>query len=118
MINASRSIASLETPLSGDRDANSMAELMEDGDNEGPEQTTINRALQESIDEALSTLDEREAEIIRHRFGLRGVQRLSLKEIGDRYKLTKERIRQIEKRALSRLQHPSRSQKLESYVLG
>ena len=118
VINASRSIASLETPLSGDRDANSMAELMEDGDNEGPEQTTINRALQESIDEALSTLDEREAEIIRHRFGLRGVQRLSLKEIGDRYKLTKERIRQIEKRALSRLQHPSRSQKLESYVSG
>jgi RNA polymerase primary sigma factor len=118
VINASRTIASLESPLSSDSDANSMSELMEDSDNVGPEQTMINRALQESIGEALSTLDEREAEIIRYRFGLAGVQRLSLKEIGDRYKLTKERIRQIEKRALSRLQHPSRSQKLESYVTG
>ena len=118
VINASRTIASLESPLSSDNDANSMSELMEDSDNVGPEQTMINRALQESIGEALSTLDEREAEIIRYRFGLAGVQRLSLKEIGDRYKLTKERIRQIEKRALSRLQHPSRSQKLESYVTG
>jgi len=118
VINASRTIASLESPLSSDKDANSMSELMEDNDNVSPEQTMINRALQESIGEALSTLDEREAEIIRYRFGLEGVQRLSLKEIGDRYKLTKERIRQIEKRAISRLQHPSRSQKLESYVTG
>ena len=118
VINASKTIASLESPLSSDKDANTMFELMEDNDNVGPEQTMINRALQESIGEALSTLDEREAEIIRYRFGLEGVQRLSLKEIGDRYKLTKERIRQIEKRAISRLQHPSRSQKLESFVTG
>ena len=118
VINASKTIASLESPLSSDKDANTMFELMEDNDNVGPEQTMINRALQESIGEALSTLDEREAEIIRYRFGLEGMQRLSLKEIGDRYKLTKERIRQIEKRAISRLQHPSRSQKLESFVTG
>jgi RNA polymerase primary sigma factor len=118
VINASKSIASLESPLSADRDANSMAELMEDSDHESPEQTMINRALQESIEEALSTLDEREAEIIRYRFGLDGTQRLSLKEIGDKYQLTKERIRQIEKRAINRLQHPSRSQKLESFVRG
>jgi RNA polymerase primary sigma factor len=96
VINASKSIASLESPLSADRDANSMAELMEDSDHESPEQTMINRALQESIEEALSTL----------------------KEIGDKYQLTKERIRQIEKRAINRLQHPSRSQKLESFVRG
>ena len=118
VINASKSIASLESPLSSDKDANSIEELMEDSDNEGPEHATINRALQESITEALSTLDEREAEIIRYRFGLDGAQRLSLKEIGDKYQLTKERIRQIEKRAISRLQHPSRSQKLESFVRG
>jgi RNA polymerase primary sigma factor len=118
VMNASKSIASLESPLSADRDANSMAELMEDSDHESPEQTMINRALQESIEEALSTLDEREAEIIRYRFGLDGTQRLSLKEIGDKYQLTKERIRQIEKRAINRLQHPSRSQKLESFVRG
>jgi RNA polymerase primary sigma factor len=118
VLNASKTIASLEAPLSSNKDANSITELMEDSENESPEQTTINNALQESITEALSTLDDREAQIIKYRFGLEGVQRLSLKEIGDRFQLTKERIRQIEKRAISRLQHPSRSGKLESYVRG
>lgn len=118
VLNASKTIASLEAPLSSDKDANSITELMEDSENDSPEQTTINSALQESITEALSTLDDREAQIIKYRFGLEGVQRLSLKEIGDKFQLTKERIRQIEKRAISRLQHPSRSNKLESYVRG
>jgi RNA polymerase primary sigma factor len=64
----------------------------------------------------LETLNRKEAEIIRFRFGLGETAPMSLKEIGDRFNLTTERIRQIEKKALKRLQHPSRKRLLESYV--
>ena len=64
----------------------------------------------------LNTLSGKEADIIQYRFGLNGKRPMSLKEIGNRYKLTKERIRQIEKKALKRLQHPSRSHTLRSYL--
>jgi RNA polymerase primary sigma factor len=64
----------------------------------------------------LETLEQKEADIIRFRYGLGDRSPLSLKEIGDRFNLTKERIRQIEKKALKRLQHPIRQQVLEAYV--
>jgi RNA polymerase primary sigma factor len=64
----------------------------------------------------LSTLNRKEADIIRFRFGLGKNVPMSLKEVGDRFNLTKERIRQIEKKALKRLQHPARKRLLESYV--
>jgi RNA polymerase primary sigma factor len=64
----------------------------------------------------LDTLDKKEAEVIRFRYGLGNKAPLSLKEIGDRFDLTKERIRQIEKKALKRLQHPARRKVLETYV--
>jgi RNA polymerase primary sigma factor len=64
----------------------------------------------------LETLNKKEADIIRYRYGLGNRVPMSLKEIGDRFNLTKERIRQIEKKALKRLQHPSRQRILESYV--
>jgi RNA polymerase primary sigma factor len=116
LINASRDIASLESPLSADKDANTISDLMEDNKGEDPEQVTINRNLQESIHEVLATLSEKEYRIIKYRFGLDGERPHSLKEIGDKYNLTKERIRQIEKKAISRLRHPSRKKMLESYV--
>ena len=64
----------------------------------------------------LRSLTEKEAEILQYRFGLNGKIPLSLKEVGDRFRLTKERIRQIEKKAIRRLRHPTRSQFLEAYV--
>jgi RNA polymerase primary sigma factor len=68
------------------------------------------------IEAVLDTLNHKEAEIIRFRYGLGKRAPMSLREIGDHFNLTKERIRQIEKKALKRLQHPSRKRLLESYV--
>ena len=116
LINASKEFVSLETPLSSDKDANTISDLMEDTKGADPEEVLIDRTLQESIEEVLSTLTEKESNVIKYRFGLNGERPHSLKEIGDKYNLTKERIRQIEKKAISRLRHPSRSQKLRSYV--
>ena len=116
LINASKEFVSLETPLSSDKDANTISDLMEDTKGADPEEVLIDQTLQDSIEKVLSTLTEKESNVIRYRFGLNGERPHSLKEIGDKYNLTKERIRQIEKKAISRLRHPSRSQKLKSYV--
>jgi len=116
LINASKEFVSLETPLSSDKDANTISDLMEDTKGADPEEVLIDRTLQESIEQVLSTLTAKESDVIKYRFGLNGERPHSLKEIGDKYNLTKERIRQIEKKAISRLRHPSRSQKLKSYM--
>ena len=116
LINASKEFVSLETPLSSDKDANTISDLMEDTKGADPERILIDSTLQDSIKHVLSTLTEKEANVIKYRFGLNGERPHSLKEIGDKYNLTKERIRQIEKKAISRLRHPTRSQKLQSYI--
>jgi len=116
LVNNSRDLVSLETPVYDERDSSVLGDFIEDKNYVQPEALTIERALKEDINQVLTTLTDKEAEIIQFRFGLNGRSPLSLKEIGDRYGLTKERIRQIEKKALRRLQHPKRAQYLESYV--
>ncbi len=116
LINVSRDIVSLETPLSSAKDANTVSDLIKDSKGEKPERVIINRKLEESIKEVLSTLSKKESKVIKYRFGLEGERPHSLKEIGDKYNLTKERIRQIENKAISRLRHPTRRRRLESYV--
>ncbi len=76
----------------------------------------IANSLRQDINGVLRSLSQKEAEIIQYRFGLNGKRPMSLKEIGSLYKLTKERIRQIEKKAIKRLQHPSRNQALRAYL--
>ncbi len=116
LINISRDLISLETPVYAEKDSSILGDFVEDEGYKPPETQLIEQALKDDINEVLATLTDKESEIIQYRFGLNGRSPLSLKEIGDKYKLTKERIRQIEKKALKRLQHPKRSQLLESYV--
>jgi RNA polymerase primary sigma factor len=116
LLNISRDLVSLETPVYAEKDSSQLGDFIEDAGYRKPEEEVIELSLKDDINSVLRTLTEKEAEIIQYRFGLNGRSPLSLKEIGDRYNLTKERIRQIEKKALKRLQHPSRRQLLESYI--
>lgn len=116
LINISRELISLETPVYNEKDSSILGDFVEDEGYKSPDSQVVEKALKEDINEILKTLTDKESEIVQYRFGLNGRSPLSLKEIGDRYNLTKERIRQIEKKALKRLQHPSRVGRLESYV--
>jgi RNA polymerase primary sigma factor len=116
LLNISRDLVSLETPVYAEKDSSQLGDFIEDNGYRHPEDEAVEKSLKEDIDEVLRSLSLKEAEIIRYRFGLNGKSPLSLKEIGDKYNLTKERIRQIEKKAIKRLQHPSRSQYLLSYT--
>lgn len=116
IVNISREMISLDTPLSADRDSSSVGDFLEDDQYEQPEDYVIELNLRSDIDEILLSLTPKEAEVLRYRFGLNGYKAMSLKEIGDQFNLTKERIRQIEKKAIKRLQHPTRMSRLEAYV--
>lgn len=116
LINISRDLISLETPVYQEKDSSILGDFVEDEGYQHPESQVMEASLKSDINQVLESLTEKEAEIVQYRFGLNGRSPLSLKEIGDRYKLTKERIRQIEKKALKRLQHPKRRQLLESYI--
>lgn len=116
LINISRDLVSLETPVYAEKDSSLLGDFVEDTGYQLPEEAALERSLKDDVNSLLATLTEKEADILQHRFGLNGRSPLSLKEIGDRYNLTKERIRQIEKKALKRLQHPNKSRILEPYM--
>ena len=116
LLNISRDLVSLDTPIYDEKDSSLLSDFVEDRGYKQPHDVAVDQALVEEINQVLSTLSLKEADIIQYRFGLNGRRPMSLKEIGTRYKLTKERIRQIEKKALKRLQHPSRSSPLRAYL--
>lgn len=117
IIRISRDMVSLDSALRpADTDSATIGEFLEDDQYENPEQSAINMTMREDIDSVLDSLSEKEAEVLRYRYGLNGSSSMSLKEVGDVFNLTKERIRQIEKKALRRLQHPQRMSRLEAYV--
>ena len=117
MMMISKDVFSLDSKVGGDEnDSNSLGEMLEDTTSVSPEENAIQNDMKEQIDNVLSTLTEKEAEILRYRFGLNGKKAMSLKEVGEVFNLTKERIRQIEKKAIKRLQHPTRCKKLEAFI--
>lgn len=116
MIDITRDMVSLDLPVFDERDSSTLGDFVEDSTYQLPENYVINENLKCEIDKVLDTLSEKEADVIRYRFGLNGLSPKSLKEIGEIYSLTKERIRQIEKKAIKRLQHSSRKAHLEPFV--
>lgn len=116
IINASRDYISLDAPIMFDKKERYLSEILKDGNFKEPEERLIDESLKETIAKSLETLSEKEQKVIKLRYGLDGVDPLSLKEIGKRFNLTKERIRQIEKKAIRRLRHPSRSQALKAFL--
>ncbi len=117
MMMISKDVFSLDSKVGSDEaDSNSLGEMLEDTTSVSPEENAIENDMKEQIDNVLSTLTEKEAQILRYRFGLNGKKAMSLKEVGEVFNLSKERIRQIEKKAIKRLQHPSRSSKLKAFI--
>lgn len=117
LVEISREMASLDSEIAGkDSSTTTLGSMIEDKMHGQPEDMVIRKELQKDINSVLSTLKPAEAEVLKMRYGIGIEKPMSLKEVGDKFNLTKERIRQIEKHALVRMQHPTRTRRLESYV--
>lgn len=117
MINISREMISLDAETNDSENGHTkVADFFEDSAYDRPEEKAIEKSMHEEIDNVINTLRPNEARVIRMRYGLNGAKPMSLKEVGEECSLTKERIRQIEKHAIVRLQHPTRARRLEAYV--
>jgi RNA polymerase primary sigma factor len=106
---------SLETPVGEDEDTE-LGSFVEDESTPTPTQTAYQNLLRDKIEEVLATLSPREARILRLRFGLHSGRPYTLEEVGQKFGLTRERIRQIEGKALRRLRHPRRARQLRDYL--
>ena len=106
---------SLETPI-GEEDDSHLGDFIKDESNMSPEEYATNEMLKDEISDVLLTLTEREEKVIRLRFGLEDGKSRTLEEVGQLFGVTRERIRQIEAKALRKLRHPSRSRKLRDYL--
>jgi RNA polymerase primary sigma factor len=106
---------SLETPIGEEKDSH-LGDFIEDKEALSPANAAAFVLLQEQISKVLGTLKDREAEVLRLRFGLNDGYPHTLEEVGNTFKVTRERVRQIEAKALRKLRHPSRSRKLKGYL--
>ena len=106
---------SLETPI-GEEDDSHLGDFIQDDDSPAPQDAAAYTMLKEQLAEVMSTLTPREAKVLRLRFGLEDGKARTLEEVGREFEVTRERIRQIEAKALRKLRHPSRSKKLKDYM--
>jgi RNA polymerase primary sigma factor len=106
---------SMDAPLTQGEDGTLM-DVLEDEDQLHPDHMLISESLRREVERALTTLTMREADVLRLYFGLAGEQPMTLEEIGDRFDLTRERVRQIKEKAIRRLKHTSRSKILKTYL--
>lgn len=117
MLSISDDIYSLDAPISDSNSSGSvLGDFVEEDRYAAPEENAIEKCMKEDLSNTLSTLQSREASVLRMRYGLDGRKPLSLEEIGKKYNLSKERIRQIEMFAINRMRSPFRATRLESYV--
>jgi RNA polymerase primary sigma factor len=118
LLDISKETISLETPVfERKRESLYLGDFIKDEKYKSPEKNVEDSSLHTVINSLLTSLTEKEKDILELRFGLNGHREMSLKEIGNRFNLTKERIRQIEKKDLNRLRHSSRSYKLKKYFV-
>ncbi len=115
LMRISRRPLSLEKPVGEEQDSE-LGDFIEDEQSPTPSEETTLSLLAEKMEQVLATLTPREARILRLRFGLQDGRAYTLKEVGAKFGLTRERIRQIERKALRRLRHPSRSRQLQDYL--
>ena len=115
VIKISQDPVSLETPI-GEEDDSHLGDFLPDINNMSPEEYATNEILKEEIKNVLMTLQEREQEVLELRFGLIDGTSHTLEEVGKRFNVTRERIRQIEAKALRKLRHPSRAKKLKDFL--
>ena len=106
---------SLETPI-GEEDDSHLGDFIQDDDSPAPQDAAAYTMLKEQLEEVMGTLTPREAKVLKLRFGLEDGKARTLEEVGKEFDVTRERIRQIEAKALRKLRHPSRSKKLKDYM--
>jgi len=115
LLSAAQGYVSLESPIGNDN-TSMLSDIVSDKTGPKPEDSVIASSLAESLNDALNTLSETERIVINLRYGLNNNKRMSLEKIGNKFGLSKERIRQIEKKAIKRLKHPNRSQKVKTFL--
>ena len=115
VIKISQDPVSLETPI-GEEDDSHLGDFIKDESSLSPEEYATNEILKEEIQSVLLTLQEREQEVLELRFGLKDGTCHTLEEVGKKFNVTRERIRQIEAKALRKLRHPSRAKKLKDFL--
>ena len=115
ILKISQEPVSMETPIGEEEDSH-LGDFIEDDNVPAPAEAAAFTLLKEQLDEVLSTLTDREQKVLRLRFGLEDGRARTLEEVGKEFKVTRERIRQIEAKALRKLRHPSRSRKLKDYL--
>ena len=106
---------SLETPI-GEEDDSHLGDFIQDDESPAPHDSAANTLLKEQLEEVMNTLTPREAKVLKLRFGLEDGKARTLEEVGREFQVTRERIRQIEAKALRKLRHPSRSKRLKDYM--
>ena len=119
VIEASRTAAdtlSLDTPV-GDEEDTTIGSFVEDDTTPGPADATANALLAEALEEILGTLTQREADVLKMRFGIYDGRTHTLEEVGKTFGVTRERIRQIENKAIRKLRHPSRANRIKDFYM-
>lgn len=115
IVNANKTPVSLETPLGKEEDSR-LGDFISDGDKARPDVNSTNKMLREHIEELLVDLLPREAEVLKLRYGLEDGQTRTLEQVGKIFSITRERVRQIEFKAMKKLREPTKSEKLEGYL--